>query len=103
MAKSIEDKKIDEALELLNEVAKDKEADLMGMVSEKYSNLKAAFNGVAEKFQHHAQETYAQGKEQMQELATQMDGDVHKNPWPYLGGTAIGFLILGFIFGRSRK
>ena len=42
MAEKFEDKKINEALDLLNELAKEKKAELQGMVSEKYSHLKSA-------------------------------------------------------------
>jgi ElaB/YqjD/DUF883 family membrane-anchored ribosome-binding protein len=103
MAERFEDKRINEALELLNEVAKDKKAELQDMVSDKYSNLKSALGGVAEKLQHQARESYVQGKEKVKELACEVDESVHKNPWPYLGGTALGFLILGYFLGRSKK
>jgi ElaB/YqjD/DUF883 family membrane-anchored ribosome-binding protein len=103
MPKSFDDKRINEALELLNEVAREKKADLQEMVSEKYESLKSAFGGIAEKLQNEARETYEQGKEKMEEIVSTVSGSVHKNPWPYLGGTALGFLILGFLFGRSRK
>lgn len=103
MAERFEDKRINEALELLNEVAKDKKAELQKMVTGKYSNLKSVLSGVAEGLQHQARETYEQGKEKVKDLASEADESVHKNPWPYLGGTALGFLILGFFLGRSRK
>ena len=102
MSEKFDDKRIDEALQLLNEVAKEKRAELLDMVAKKYGNLKSALGGTAEKLQDQAQKTYAEGKEKVQELASTLDGNVHKNPWPYLGGTALGFLILGLIFGRSR-
>jgi ElaB/YqjD/DUF883 family membrane-anchored ribosome-binding protein len=103
MPKNFDDKRINEALELLNEVASEKKADLQEMISERYEHLKSALGGVAEKLHHEAQETYEQGREKMEEIASKVSGSVHKNPWPYLGGTALGFLILGFLFGRSRK
>lgn len=98
-----EDKRISEALELLNEVAKEKRAELQGIVSEKYGSLKSLLGGLAEGMQATAQETLAQGKQKVQELASDVGASVRKNPWPYLGGTALGFLILGYFFGKSRK
>lgn len=103
MAEKIEDKKINEALDLLNELAKEKKAELQGMVSEKYSHLKSALGGASERFQDHARETLAQGEEKVKEFASSIDKDVHKNPWPYLGGTALGFLILGLLLNRHKK
>jgi ElaB/YqjD/DUF883 family membrane-anchored ribosome-binding protein len=103
MADKLEDKKIREALELLNEVAKEKEAELQALVSEKYSDLKSVFSGVAEELHEKAQAAYAQGETKVKDFVSEMAACVHKNPWPYLGGTALGFLILGFIFGRPRK
>ena len=103
MDKSIDEKRIDEALELLNEVAKSKEDELKTIITKKYGNLKSALGGIAEKIQHQAHDTYAQGKEKADEIASKVDGSVRGNPWPFLGGTAIGFLILGYLFGRSKK
>lgn len=103
MAEEFEDKRINEALELLNEMAKDKKAELQGMVSEKYSNLKSALRGAAERLQHQQRETYAQGEENVRDLASKVDESVRKNPWPYLRRTALGFLILGYFLGRSRS
>ena len=103
MSEKFEDKKINEALELLNELAREKRAELLGMVSEKYSSLKSALGGTAGKLEEQARETFAQGEQKVKEIASQVDDSVHKNPWPYLAGTALGFLILGMFFGRSRK
>jgi len=103
MAEKFEDKRINEALELLNEVAKEKRAELQGMVSEKYSSLKAALGGVGEKLEHEARESYAHGKEEVKELASRVEERVRQNPWPYLGGTALGFLLLGLFLARPKK
>jgi ElaB/YqjD/DUF883 family membrane-anchored ribosome-binding protein len=32
-----------------------------------------------------------------------VDKSVHRNPWPYIGGTAAVALLLGYILGRNRK
>ena len=103
MSEKFEDKRIDEALQLLNELGKEKRAELLDMVSKKYGNLKSVLGGSDEKLQDPAQKTYAEGKEKVQELASTLDGSVHKNPWLYLSGTALGFLLLGLFFGRPRK
>ncbi len=103
MTEKSDAKRINEALELLNEVAKDKRAELQDLVNDKYDSLKSALGGVAGELQRQARKTYEQGKEKVKDLASKSDESVHQNPWPYLGGTAIGFLVLGFFLGRSRK
>jgi ElaB/YqjD/DUF883 family membrane-anchored ribosome-binding protein len=103
MTDRFDDKRINEALELLNEVARDKKVELQGIVSNKYGELRSAIGGVAGKLQHNVVETYQRGTEKAKELASEVDESVHKNPWPYLGGTALGFLILGYFLGRSKK
>jgi ElaB/YqjD/DUF883 family membrane-anchored ribosome-binding protein len=98
-----EDKRISEALELLNEVAKEKAAELRGMVSEKYSSLRSALGGVGGKWEREARATYAHGKQEAGELASRLDQNLRENPWPYLGGTALGFLLLGLFLARPKK
>jgi ElaB/YqjD/DUF883 family membrane-anchored ribosome-binding protein len=103
MADKASDKKIDEALELLNEMAREKRSELRGMVSEKYSHLKAALGGNAEDIEDQTREALARGEEKLTEFTSRIDENVHKNPWPYLGGTALGFLILGILLGRPKR
>lgn len=103
MSEKVDDKRISEALELLNDVARDKKAELQGMISNKYGELRSAIGNVAGKLQHDVVETYRRSTEKAKELAAEVDESVHKNPWPYLGGTALGFLILGYFLGRSKK
>ena len=43
------------------------------------------------------------GIEKAREMASDVDQHVHRNPWPYIGGTAVVGLLLGYILGRNRK
>lgn len=103
MAKEYDEKKINEALELLDELAKEKKSELLGMVSEKYGHLRSAIRGASGKMQDQAREAIAEGEETVKEFASKIDSDLHKNPWPYLGGTALGFLIIGILLGKPKK
>lgn len=103
MAAKTDAKKFSEALELLEEVAKDKKAELRNLVSKKYGSLKSVLGDVAGVLQKQGRETYDHGIEKVKGLASSTDKNVRRHPWPYLGGTAIAFLILGLILSRSSK
>jgi ElaB/YqjD/DUF883 family membrane-anchored ribosome-binding protein len=105
--------KIEEALELLQEAARDKKNELKNLILDKYSDLKDTFfdggNGfaqdisettrrAAESIQHAKQV----GQEKIREAASRVDQEVHTNPWSYIGGIAVGALILGYLFGRRE-
>jgi ElaB/YqjD/DUF883 family membrane-anchored ribosome-binding protein len=103
MAGKFDDKRINEALELLNELAKEKAAELQDMIGERYGSLKSALGAAGEKGESQASDAIDRGKEKATELVSKVDENVRKNPWPYIGGTALGFLILGFFLGKPRK
>ena len=42
------------------------------------------------------------GEEKVKEVAKVVDISVHENPWPYIGGVALGALLLGYILGRKN-
>ena len=44
----------------------------------------------------------AQGEEQLKEIVSTIDKQLHENPWPIVGGVAAGCLLLGFIMGKSK-
>ncbi len=41
--------------------------------------------------------------EKVREVSRDVDNNVHQNPWPYLAGTAVVGLLLGYVLGRNRK
>lgn len=94
--------KLNEALAHLNEAAKDRREELQTLLAGKYTDLKAAFGGAA-----HASADWM--KEQGKEVgdtaklaASTVDHSVRKHPWYYVGGAALGGLLLGFLLGRHR-
>lgn len=105
---------IAEALKLLEEAAKQKKDELKNVMSDKYSHLK---NLIMENestlvkslsdAKKHAAEAAVHAKDVSVEKAREIVGDVdkkvHSNPWPYIGGTAVISLLLGYILGRNPK
>jgi len=91
--------KISEALELLNEAAKEKKDELKGLMVNKYAHIREAMTTGVE----HAQEAIIQGKEKVIEIAGDVDKRVHKDPWVYIAGAAAASLLLGYFMGSKRK
>lgn len=102
--------KITEALELLNEAAKEKKDELKGLFTDKYSHIKHALEAGAEqgkqifdKAKHLTQDAIVVGKEKIKEFAGEADKKVHENPWPYIAGAAAVSLLVGYVLGSKRK
>ena len=110
---TIGNEKLSEALKLLEDAAKEKKSELQNMLKGKYSHLKEALNDkeqdIAEAL-HTAKKraveaaTHATeiGAERAKEIAAEVDEQVRENPWPYIGGVALGALLIGYILGRSK-
>lgn len=104
---------IAEALKLLDEAAKQKKDDLKNAIADKYTHLRSAIleteNGFVQSLlaakksaldaAGHARDVSA---EKAREIAGDVDKSVHRNPWPYIAGTAGAGLLLGFLLGRHR-
>ncbi len=106
--------KIAEALRLLEEAAKDKKDELKSAMSNRYSHLKTAIVEAEHSLVksvtdagRHAAEAAAHARdvsvEKAREVAHDVDKSVHRNPWPYLAGTAVAGLMLGYFLGRRRR
>ena len=95
--------KINEALRLLDEAARDKKHELRDLMGNQYHHLRDA---VVEG-EHNLIRIAARAKDEGVEKAKQAAGDVDKHvrdhPWPYIGGVAVTALLVGYIMGRNRK
>ncbi len=102
--------KLSEALKMLDDAAKSKKAEIQDLLSSKYKNIKETFTGFDSKDSVEALKKNATEKasrvaeiseDRVKEIATEIDQNVHNNPWPYIGGAAICSLLLGYIMGRK--
>ncbi len=103
-------RKIDEALELLNQAAREKTEEFSKILTDRYFNLKETLLGsVRSKGENldgvleTVQETLHQSEETFLEAARSLNDDIRKNPWAYLGGAAPAGRLLGVILGNSKR
>lgn len=110
MRTQIKKDKIQEALELLNEAAQGKKDEVFELLGDNYEHLKAFFESAA----HNGEVLAGQTKKQivkslheeekmLKEVAADLDKKVHKEPWLFLGGVALGSLVLGLLLGRTNQ
>ncbi len=102
--------KLREALELLNEAAKEKKDELKGLFTDKYSHIKQAMatgteqgKQVFDKVKQLTQDAIVEGQEKIKNVVSEADKRVHKDPWPYIAGAAAVSLLIGYLMGSKRK
>lgn len=102
------------ALKLLEEAAKQKKDELKTVMSDKYTSLRSLIMESDSSLRQslttakdHALEAATHAKEasveKVREIASDVDKSVHQNPWPYIAGSAVVGVLLGYILGRNRK
>lgn len=77
---------LDEALRLLNEASKENSENIKKLIEKDYKNLK---------------ETMGKTLEESKSIES-IETKVKEDPWKALGITALLFLFIGFIFGKSK-
>ena len=94
--------KLNEALAHLNEAAKERREELQALLAGKYTDLKAAVGGAANASADWMKEQGKEVGDTAKLAASTVDHSVRKHPWYYVGGAALGGLLLGFLLGRHR-
>jgi ElaB/YqjD/DUF883 family membrane-anchored ribosome-binding protein len=106
--------KIEAALRLLSEAAVEKKDTIRHLIAEKFGNLKdvlgdaggavaESWTAARQRIRDAAVEAKNVSVEKIQEVAKTVDSSAHRNPWSYVGGVAVGALLLGFFMGRYRN
>ena len=105
-----DNKKIDEALNLLSEAAKEKKEEVQSLLNKKFTNIRDFVQETAEKqgrnlnrIRRQAEDAIDDGSEKFKQATSEIDEKVHENPWLYIGGVAFGALLLGLVLGSSRR
>ncbi len=105
--------KIEEALKLLEEAAREKKDEIQNLISDKYVHLRSALGETSRSVieslaanEKRAIEGILHAKdvtmEKMKKAGTAVDEHVHTNPWSYIGGAAVAALLVGYILGRKK-
>jgi ElaB/YqjD/DUF883 family membrane-anchored ribosome-binding protein len=98
-----DDKRINEALELLNGVARDRKAELEAAVRNKYTDLTSLVSALGDQARSRVTEKYEANKQKVIDVAGDIDQRVRRDPWGFIGGAALTGLLLGLLLGRSRR
>ncbi len=109
MSERLKKDKIQEALELLNDAAREKKEEVAVLLSDKYECLKEIVGNMISDGETIAGQTQKkilkglhQEEKKLKEVVEEWDEKIHKDPWLFLGGAALGSLMLGLILGRKK-
>ncbi len=112
MPKNIQDlkkMKIQDALQLLEDSAKESSDDMQSLLTERYKDMESA---VEKLFGATPAELFDEAKDQVkaatkrarkvaERTISSVDENVHENPWAYIGGGVAVGAVLGFLLGRK--
>ena len=79
-------------------------------MTDKYSYLKQTMiagteqgKQMLDEAKHLTQDAVVEGEEKIKQVVSEADKRVRKDPWPYIAGTAVFSLLLGYLMGSKRK
>jgi len=103
-------KKLNDALQVLSEAAKEKKEEVQELLEDRFSDFKEFLHQAEiqkkkamKQIRRVTEDVIEESGERVREAATHVDKTVRRNPWPYIGGAAVGALLLGYILGSSRE
>jgi ElaB/YqjD/DUF883 family membrane-anchored ribosome-binding protein len=100
--------KINEALTLLNEAARDKKGEFSELLGDKYDDLKQAVLGMESELETKARLGVQKAKavshdasEHVKHVASVVDQKAHEDPWKTFGWAVAGAFVVGILLGRK--
>jgi ElaB/YqjD/DUF883 family membrane-anchored ribosome-binding protein len=100
--------KINEALALLNEAARDKKDEFGDLLGDKYVDLKQAVLGMESELEAKTRRSVQKVKavshdasEHVKHAASAVDQKVHEDPWKTFGWAVAGAFVVGILLGRK--
>jgi ElaB/YqjD/DUF883 family membrane-anchored ribosome-binding protein len=95
--------KLNEALAHLNEAAKESREELQALLANKYTDLKSALGSAVHSSADWVKEKGTEAGETASMAASTVDHSVRKHPWYYIGGAALGGLVIGLLISGRRQ
>jgi ElaB/YqjD/DUF883 family membrane-anchored ribosome-binding protein len=86
-----------------------REQELENKAKEKINEYSAAATSAIQESEEKAKDRVAelekkfrQGQEQVRQAVSNVDKQLHQNPWPIVSAVAIGAIFFGFLLGRRN-
>lgn len=91
--------RINEALDLLNREAREKRAEIIHLLNERYSNFREVLGEILGGRMEKIKEVVTAGEEKIKEVSTGVERRIYENPWLSVGVSAASGFLLGYFIG----